>query len=231
MRPTLLALTTLFTACGIGTFGDGHLQSDSRDVGAFRSVSIASGFQAVVSPGPRGVTVRTDENVLPLVETFVQGESLVVHIKSGTLLEHTTALEVAVSNPTLEGLEASGGSQVDATATATAHFAVNASGGSEVKLDGLSSDAIEVDASGGSHVTLTGAATGGTASASGGSHVDLKAIALDTLNVDASGGSEIDATVATSVTGTASGGSTVSITGNPTLSVRHGDDSDVTASH
>src|SRR5205823_1163871 len=117
MRSSILPLITLLAACDAGISGDGTLKSDSRQVGSFRAVSIASGFSALVSLGPQGVTVRTDENILPFVETFVQGESLVVRVKPGTILTNVAALEVAVSNGVVEGIDASGGSIVNATAT------------------------------------------------------------------------------------------------------------------
>jgi hypothetical protein len=231
MRSSIVPLITLLAACDAGISGDGQLKSESRTVGSFRAVSIASGFNALVSLGPQGVTLRTDENILPFVETFVQGESLVVRVKPGTVLVNVAALEVAVSNDKVEGVDASGGSIVNATATPIGAFQVDTSGGSQVHVDQLASSSIQADASGGSGITLSGTAKSAAASASGGSSIDLKAITLDSLSLDASGGSDVFATVATSVTGNASGGSTVNISGNPSMNVDSSGGSEVSASH
>src|SRR5581483_9908833 len=169
MRSSIVPLITLLSACNAGIFGDGQPQSESRQVDRFRQVSIASGFTALVSLGPQGVTVRTDDNILPFVETFVQGESLVVRVKPGTVLMNVTALEVAVSNDVMEGVDASGGAIVNATATQVDRFEADASGGSQVHVDQVSSGSIEADASGGSGITLSGAAKSASANASGGS--------------------------------------------------------------
>jgi hypothetical protein len=218
MRHSLLCLIPLLAACN-GVTGDGHVMSDSRTVDSFRSVSIASGFSAIVTTGPQGVTIRADENLLPLLETFVQGDSLVVQIKPDTEFVSATTLEVAVSNDVLEGLDVSGGTRVTATATAVDTFPASASGGSHINLTGLASTAVNVDASGGSEVFITGTASHGTADASGGSTIDLTAVPLDSLSLSASGGSIVKAKVATSVAGDASGGSVVTISGSPTVNV------------
>src|SRR5262249_18833380 len=141
--------------------------------------------------------------------TFVQGDSLVVRVKPDVGVVQASTLHVDVSNDVVEGLDVSGGSHVTATVTPTDMLFVSASGGSQADVTGISSSSLDLDASGGSGVTLQGSATRATASASGGSHIDLTGVVLDTLNLDASGGSGVRATVAKSVTGDASGGSTV----------------------
>lgn len=228
MRSSILGLVVVVVSgCG-GVMGNGKVVSDERTVGAFRTVTIASGFTAMVKPGARAVTIHADENLLSYLETEVRGDSLVVDVKPDTLLAGVSALDVTIFNDVIEGLDASGGSQVDATATPIPTFKLGASGGSRVNLDSLSSTELDADASGGSHVTAAGTATSARAGASGGSIVDLTSVALATLEVTASGGSTVNASVTGSVAGSASGASQVTITGNPTVSVDRSGASTVT---
>jgi hypothetical protein len=230
MRTSNLPLFLLFTACNGAVFGDGHLQSESRTVSVFRSVSIASGFQALVTVGDPAITVRADENLLPLIETFVDGNSLVVRVQPDTVVMGVTGLEVAVSNPVVEGIDGSGGAVINATATAAQSFTVSAAGGSQVHVEGVSAVDLDAQANGGSGVTLLGSATHATTSAQGGSGLHLKGLSLETLALDASGGSTIEATVTDNVTGSAEGGSTVDIAGNPTVDVQSSGGASVKAS-
>jgi hypothetical protein len=231
MRTSNLSLFLLLTACNGAVFGDGNLKSESRTVGAFRSVSIASGFQALVTVGDPAITVRADENLLPLIETFVEGNSLVVRVQPDTVVTGVTGLEVAVSNPAVEGIDGSGGAVINASATAVQSFPVSASGGSQVHVEGVSAVDLDALANGGSGITLLGSATHATTSAAGGSGLHLRGLSLETLAIDSSGGSTIEATVTDSVTGSAAGGSTVDIAGNPTVEVQSTGGSTVKASH
>jgi hypothetical protein len=225
MRSSILLL--ILAGCG-GIVGDGKITSESRTVSdAFHSVSINSGFAATVSVGPTAITVKTDENLLSFVETFVQGDTLVVRVKPDTVISSST-LDVTVSNGAVEGVDAAGGSIVTATATSIPTFQLNASGGSQLTATGVSSSDVDIDASGGSQITASGTASNAKATSSGGSEVELTGVSLNTLTVEASGASTIDAAVSTAVNGTASGGSIVTITGTAQLHVDSSGGSKVT---
>jgi hypothetical protein len=75
---------------------------------------------------------------------------------------------------------------------------------------------VEAEASGGSRVKLSGSARELNAEASGGAEVlalDVKG--MKTLRAEASGGSRVEADVSDSVTGDASGGSTIRLMSRP----------------
>lgn len=225
MKNNLLLLGLFLSGCQ-GLLGSGNVVTSERDIGSFRKVSIASGIEAKTSNGPRGLTIRTDDNLQSLVETFVEGDTLVVRLPPNTLIG-LDRIEASISNDVFEGLHASGGSHVSMTATPVSTFEVSASGGSRIDLSGLASDELSVEASGGSDVTVSGSATRAAASASGASTLRLGAVPLETLDVHASGGSSVHARVSSSVTGAASGASTVTIVGRPSNSVERSGGSQV----
>lgn len=226
MRTMLMLSLLALSGCGLAfVSGDGRLESQEREVGAFRGVSVHSGLNALVTTGSRSVTVRTDANLQSLVETAVEGEVLQVRLKPGVTITHASALEVVVTNDVIEQVSASGGSHVTAGATPVASFPVDASGGSHVTVSGISATSLNATASGGSHLTVSGAATEAAVVGSGGSILDLRAVPLSTANVDLSGGSSLRATISSRVSGSLSGGSTATITGQPnhdTLSLSGG---------
>jgi Putative auto-transporter adhesin, head GIN domain len=198
----LLSLGAL-QACGLGVLGNGKVATDTRQIGAFKRVSINSAVKATIGPGTRSLTLRADENLLPLLETVIEGDTLVVRVKYGEAIANSTALEATITNDVLEGVAASGAATVTAPVTATTTFPITASGASEVVLTNLSTTSLTIDASGASTVTVTGSATSGAVTASGASALHLR----------------VDAQVSGALTGNASGASSVVITGNPTNSV------------
>jgi Putative auto-transporter adhesin, head GIN domain len=214
----LLSLCTL-QACGVGVFGNGKVATETRQVGAFKRISINSAVKATLTPGTRALTLRADDNLLPLLETVVEGDTLVIRTKAGEFIGHATALEATITNDVLEGVEASGAATVTGAATPATSFPISASGSSDVVLTGLSSTSLTINASGSSTVTVSGAAMTGAVTASGASDVHLRGVPLQSLQVDASGSSNVDAQVSGSLTGAASGASDIVIVGNPTDSV------------
>lgn len=218
MKTNLLLITLSLMACQ-GVVGSGRVVSETREVSAFRRVSLGSGIRAQLGPGQRHVELRADDNVAPLVESYVEAETLVVRVKRSVAVAPGRTLEATITNDLFEGLVASGGSRVAMTATPVPRFPLEASGGSEVTVAGLSSDELVIEASGGSDVRLSGAASTGAVTASGGSELALVDVPLASLHVAASGGSRIAARVSGSVTGSASGGSTIVISGTPVNSV------------
>jgi hypothetical protein len=210
-----LAVSALLaSACGPGIAGSGNVVDETRSVPAYSTMHVEDGLAVAFTIGPRSVLVHCDDNLLPYVETFVRGDALVVRSRPNVQLFSSHILVVA-SNPTLLGLDASGGSTVTASLAPVTSFTLDASGGSQVVLDEVSAGDFAGDVSGGSQVTATGAASIGTLNVSGGSWMHGRALAVQNAELDVSGGSHLELTVLTHVDGSVSGGSHATIYGNP----------------
>lgn len=214
-RRILFAVLFALTACGVEV-GSGRRITEARPIdAAFTRVSIHSGIRAQVGLGPAAVSVTADENLLSLIETFVDGETLVVRVRPNMAVSSALGLEAAVVTPALQGLEASGGSQVGASAAPSLEFPANASGGSEVTIDGIDCTQLSLDASGGSRFTVTGAAIAVRAVASGGSRIEADSVPAERVVLDGSGGSTLFLRASHSAVGSLSGASQATIAGNP----------------
>jgi hypothetical protein len=231
----LSLLVPAFWLLGCGEVGNGTISTEARTVDAFKRVSIASGIQATITLGTRDVSLTTDENILPLVETFLDGDTLVVRVLPDRVVTTGYGIRAAIVNDVLEGLSVSGGSPVEATATAATNFPISVSGGSQVKitaisattssaqvsggstltLTGLAATTLTLDGSGGSTLTATGAATEVHLIGSGASHLDTDAVPATSLQLEGSGGSTFKARASGSARGALSGGSTATVSGGP----------------
>lgn len=208
------------SACGPAVVGSGRVADEERAVGAWRTLRVASGIQATVERGAPGVTVTTDDNLVPLVETFLEGDALVVRLRPLTAVETSKGVRATVRGDRLEGLQASGGSTVSGAATAASGFTVGASGGSVVTVSDLDSSAVRVDASGGSLVTFSGRCSTHAVNASGGARVDSAQLACARATVEGSGASWISVNAAETVDGNLSGGSQLYVEGTARADVR-----------
>ncbi len=215
MKLLLAPVVLWLTACQVGTIGSGNVVTTTREVGAFRTLSVASAITVHATVGSRAVTVRTDDNLQPLLETFLDGDTLIIRVKPLQGISLPAALEANVSNDLLEGITVSGASHVTVVATPVATFPLTASGASTLEVSGISSTTLTLDVSGASNVTVAGAAMVGTATVVGASTAHLREVSLSSLALDVSGASTVTARVSSMVTGSVSGASTVTISGTP----------------
>lgn len=110
MRTMVLMTCVLLTGC-FGTVG-GPARMRPRRVTLERSeknLSLQSGVRATVTTGARGVSITTDDNLVELVETVVENDTLIVRMKPGVTISTSRGLRATISNDVIEGVSASGG--------------------------------------------------------------------------------------------------------------------------
>lgn len=210
----LVLAALLLAGCWPGIVGSGRVVTEQRTVGDWSKLAVANGMTARMVVGPASLTIRADDNLLGYVETYVDGDTLVVRHRPDVVL-YTTLTEALISHPVLVGVEVSGGSHVVAEAMTMTEFGLTASGGSHATVTKVATSTMRLDASGGSHVTTSGSVTTLLLTDSGGSHVDGVGLVTRDATVGVSGGSHLDLTVSGVLKGDVSGGSHVTIYGRP----------------
>lgn len=212
--PVLVVCALALAACFPGIAGSGRIVTESRMVGSWTKLAVHNGMTVTASEGSPSLTVRTDDNLLGYIETYVEGDTLVVRQRPNTTL-YATVAEVTLSNPVLAGVEVTGGSHFVGVATSTAEFRMTVSGGSHAEVSQLASNWMRLEASGGSHVTTSGGVRELVLIDSGGSHVGAASLTAASATVSVSGGSHLDLAVINAVEGDVSGGSHVTLYGRP----------------
>src|SRR5438132_3092623 len=94
-----LAIASLSSAAALA-------RGEDRDVPGFSAVSVAAGIRASVEIGPRRpVHIEADDEVLPLVETRVEGGALHVGCKPDTRLSGEHRVTVTIQTPQLRTVD------------------------------------------------------------------------------------------------------------------------------
>ncbi len=209
---SLLVLTALITtASAQKQINDANAQK--RNVSGFHAIEVSGGIDLYLSQGDEAVAISASKDEYrDKIITEVKDGVLKIWFdwKSNIRIDWSNRkLRAYVSFKNLDGLEASGGSDVIVDGTIkTAKLNMEISGGSDFKGK-VESDDLKINASGGSDVNISGRAAKLTIDASGGSDFSGYDFAADICNVDASGGSDVHVTVNKELTAHASGGSDV----------------------
>lgn len=214
MKRVIVAAALLGSACTT-IVGSGREMEDERSVASFQSVRVANGLKATVIIGEaQSVVVKGDDNIVPELQTVVEGGALIVKMPDRVTFSSSIGVGVTVTVPSLTGLQASGGSVVTASEIEAERFSLTASGGSVVSYTGTS-NRLEVDASGGSVLTLVGETDELVLSSSGGSVHKGKALDSRIAEVSASGGSSLTLAISERLKLSLSGGSVLRVKGRP----------------
>ena len=101
MSRALPFLLLALTACSV-TNGDGIAGSEMRELEDFDAIANASNVPVVVEVGPaQSVRISCDQNLLPLIETQVEGGMLEVSIPFDTTVVPTLPCQLDVTVPSL----------------------------------------------------------------------------------------------------------------------------------
>lgn len=209
---SVLVLTALITTVSAQkNINDANAQK--RNVSGFHAIEVSGGIDLYLSPGDEAVAVSASKDEYrDKIITEVKNGVLKIWIdwKSNIRIDWSNRkLKAYVSFKNLDGLDASGGSDVIVEGTIkTTKLVMEISGGSDFKGK-VESDDLKIHASGGSDVNISGKAAKLIIDASGGSDFSGYDFAADICNVEASGGSDVHVTVNKELTANASGGSDV----------------------
>jgi hypothetical protein len=195
-------------------------EQESRPLSGFDAVEVGGGIDLLLRQGASfAVTVHADDGELADIVTEVDGKTLQIHRKNSFNFFHWGDQHgsVEVTLPTLVSLSAGGGSDVTAQGTFTSDkLHVSASGGSDVEID-VAAGSLDAETSGGSDLRLTGSARSARVRSSGGSDLNARDLTVDEADVDSSGGSDLAIAVREKIVGSASGGSDITYTGQPSV--------------
>ena len=156
MRQTASILFFALAACA-GTTGDGVESSELREVEGFSSVRNSSQIRTTVEVGPdQGLELSCDENLLPMIETNVSGDTLAIEIVDGLTLEPSITCELLVTVPVLERIDNRGSAIMEVYGDVTDLSYVRNRASGRLILDDIWGDQMHVIAEGQGRVLLSG---------------------------------------------------------------------------
>jgi hypothetical protein len=139
--------------------GSGNIVEERRAASGFTALKVAGSIDVELKAAEReGVTVRADDNIVPLIETRVEGTTLVVGAVRGASFRTRHSPRVIVEFVRLNEVSVSGSGDVRADRVRGETFAVSVSGSSDVRIVALDVDSLGVVISGSGDFAAAGRA-------------------------------------------------------------------------
>ena len=178
-----------------GVKGSGNIKTEQREVSEFSSVRVGGAIVVeITAQKDFSLEVEGDDNILPLIRTEVDGDTLKISSEKG--YSTSNPIKVRISAQNIDDLDLSGASKVS--------------------ILNLDNESLNVDSSGASKISCEGKTKNLTVDMSGASHFDSEKLSAESVSVDASGASKATVSVKDSLKADLSGASKVAYFGNPT---------------
>jgi hypothetical protein len=182
--------------CGKETVkGSGEVVSEERQLSEFKTIKLKGVGRVVLTQGPNHlITIQTDDNIMPLIETEIQNDQLV--ISQGNYNLRPTTLNFNITVAQLKGIAISGaGDVIGKSRFMSDEFAAKISGSGDMALE-LDVTELETDITGSGSMNLSGQTDRHEAKISGSGKIN--AFDMQTKNVflkvSGSGNCKINAT-------------------------------------
>jgi hypothetical protein len=203
----LITLALSAMACSIGTIavnpggqiqGSGNVVSENRSVSGFTSIALQGSANVYVTIGDtESVVVKTDDNILPLIETRVQNGQLIISTKDNT--SFTTSADPVRVDVAMKSLDD-----------------IKLSGSGIINVPELNGEAINVNLPGSGNINVAGEVAHANINLGGSGIVSCSGLKAKSATVNLSGSGNVKVYASDSLDATLSGSGTIQYSGNPT---------------
>jgi hypothetical protein len=205
-----LALLLPLAAAHAAVTGSGKAATETREAGGFATITLRGGIDLVVRQGAReAVQVSADDNLLPLLQTTVEGSgdprTLVIQWQRGENIRTRTRTVVTVHVVKLTALASSGSGDIVVEALKTPALSLSISGSSDAKVSGLDTEQLRVAITGSGDVQASGRAARFNLSIAGSGDVRARDLVADDVGISIAGsgdaGVQANKTLSVSIAG------------------------------
>jgi putative autotransporter adhesin-like protein len=155
------AILILFSACryvgGQRIRGNGNVRTEERSPGSFNSVASHGSFNVYVSSGNQAVKIEAEDNLLPYIETHVEGSVLHVDTKENYWLRPSREIKIYVTSPDFKSIRSYGSGDIRGLSPIANSSALElgVNGSANIKMDVNAPD-ISAEINGSGDINLTG---------------------------------------------------------------------------
>jgi hypothetical protein len=177
--------------------GSGRMASESRAVAGFSAIQLEASMKVVVrQSGAESVQLRADDNLLPLIETFVETRgsqpTLVIRWKRWTSIRDSGDIAVTVEAAQVNGLSTSGSGSIEAGTVQTERLRLAVAGSGDIRIDDLKANDLDASIAGSGDLRLAGRAARVKVGVAGSGDADLSRLTADEAKVSIAGSGDVD---------------------------------------
>jgi hypothetical protein len=199
--------------------GNGNIKRQAREVGHFTGLSLSLPGQVEVRTGnSEGLTIETDDNLLPLIETVVEDGTLKIRNKNKVNLR-TRNLKIVVQTRGVDRLTLGGSGSIEADRMQGSRLQFDVGGSGNIRVGKAEGESVSVSLGGSGDLKVNeGGARSLSATIGGSGTIDMARVRLDKASVTVGGSGDATLWVREDLSLTVAGSGDVNYYGDPQVS-------------
>jgi hypothetical protein len=203
--------------------GNGDIATEARDTGAFDGVALSGGFNVVIRQGSgHKVEIKTDRNLLPLIETRVidgsKGRTLEIAPKKGVNVHSSTSPSLTIEMPSLRAVSVAGSGTVKVEAMKTGGVDASIAGSGDIRFASLDAERLGMKVSGSGDIVAAGRCGNATVSIAGSGDVKAADMVAEEVKVSIAGSGDAQVHATKRLNVSIAGSGDVKYAGSPEIS-------------
>ena len=174
--------------------GSGVIKTETRNVSGFNRISVAiPGKVEVVQGNTESVSVESDDNIVPLIETVVEDGGLKIRFTEKNMSVSSKTMKLVVNAKTVEGLSVAGSADLHAARLRSTTLKTSIAGSGDIQINNLDADELRVSIAGSGNFAADGRAKNIETKIAGSGDIKIGRLEANAVKVSVSGSG--DATV------------------------------------
>ena len=196
--------------------GSGHMVNQQRKVGNFTTLRIDGPVDVEAHPGANpGVTIHTDDNIEPLIETVVEGDALVVRLRKGASFRTSHDMKVEVEFATLTGTAQHGSGDLHITSITSPKLESSIAGSGDLQIDNAQLGSFTMSVAGSGDVKIGGRADTAKYSVAGSGDIHAGDLAARRVDISISGSGDAHVNASDAIDARVAGSGDIVYSGHP----------------
>lgn len=139
--------------------GSGTMKTESRSVSGFTGVALSIPAKVeIVQGNTESLTLEGDDNILPLIETVVEGGTLKMRFTERNTSIQTKVLKAVLNVKSIDSLSVAGSGDMHAANLKSANLKSNISGSGDINIGNLETDMLKLSIQGSGNFIAAGKA-------------------------------------------------------------------------
>lgn len=214
--PAALLLNSCDFVDGEKVEGNGNVKSSDRSINGFLSVESNGSIDVYVSSAPtEAVRVEADENLLPLIETYKEGETLHIKTKKGYWLKPSHDIKVYVTAPSYHAIHSYGSGNIvsENKIIGNGPLDLGVTGSADIRVE-VDAPEVHADITGSGNCIISGGTKKFSSEISGSGSVKAFDLKSEETKIDIAGSGDADVFASTRLDVSVSGSGDVRYKGN-----------------
>ncbi|WP_438988650.1 head GIN domain-containing protein [Polaribacter sp.] len=196
--------------------GNGTIIIEKRTTSNYDAITVGGSFDVVLIKGTEGnITLKGEENIIPLIETEISGGTLKIKYKKNTNVKTTRRMVVTVTVSEIESIALGGsGNIISKTELISDDFSVSLGGSGNIEL-GINADETNVNIGGSGNIDLKGITNNLKCAIAGSGSIRAYNLTTSEINATIAGSGSVKATVKNKIKANLIGSGSIYYKGNP----------------